>query len=128
LFQSIRRKNLIFVSVGQACRISDARTILQEDGVLRPEHLYVSFNLGAGSYQLYVALQDIEQLWKFVEFVPTEHPPDARAARVRGGCQQAVTVGASNHGAEFVQAKELEIPADPVLRIKDRAAIVKLDR
>jgi len=37
-------------------------------------------------------------------------------------------VSASNHSAEFVQAKEPEIPADSMLRIKDRAAIVKLDR
>ena len=77
-----------------------------------------------------VALQDVHQLGQLVDARLADNASHRRNAVIvlaGGQAGHAVLLRVHPHTAEFMDLKDLPVPGQTVLRVKDRAAVVGLD-
>ena len=110
---------------------------------LRCHRSYFSTRLGqlwARPHQAHLSLKNVEQLRQLVQAGAAQkatHPGDARVVRalihhlprsILFLHQLLLFVRVRNHGAEFVHPEQPAVFTDPRRVLKDRAAVVQLDR
>ena len=115
-----------FAEVFDAGGIGEAGADAEEAGVLGPE-LAGEFGANrAGANERHVAAEDVEELWKFVDFGAAEECADGGDAGVRAE-GEGVAGEIDAHGAELEDVEAAEATAGALLAEEDRAGRGKAD-
>jgi hypothetical protein len=80
------------------------------------------------AYKAHLALQDIDELGEFVEFVLPQETTDARDSRViiRGG-RATDLFRIQDHGAKLVDPKQSPPSSDAQTAVENRPSVTPLD-